>query len=233
MPDATPLLTLAAARLAIEPAGGLTLPITLEVGAGELVLVEIGGPRRAAAFADAVCGRLAPAEGAVRFLGRDWRAESGETANALRGRIGRHFAADSWLPWLTVAENVLLAALFHTRIARGALLAEAARRARAFGLPGLPAGFPETVAPADLACAALVRAFLGAPRLVVLEHPTGVLGDAILPPLLDAIRAVRDQGGAVLWLTHGSDAAADRSLPATQCWRLVGSRLAPLHAAAA
>jgi phospholipid/cholesterol/gamma-HCH transport system ATP-binding protein len=233
MADPAPLLALTDARLPIDPDGGPTLPITLTVMPDELVLLELAGPQRAAAMADVVCGCLAPREGRVAFLGRDWRDQPAEAADALRGRIGRLFGAEPWLPWLTVADNVLLGPLYHTRLPDTTLLAHAARLARAFGLPGLPVGFPETLAPGDLARAALVRAFLGLPRLVVLEDPTGAAGTEILPALLGEIRTVRDGGGAVLWLTHRAGVVPDRSLPATQRWSLLGQRLVPLTARAA
>lgn len=228
-----PILILAGARLAIEPAGGLTTPIDLTVGQDELVVLDLAGPRRSAAFADAVAGVLPPGEGHVMFLGRDWRDETPEKAQALRGRIGRSFAAEAWLPWLSVPDNVLLGATYHTRIPRAALLVQAASLARRFGLPGLPVGFPEAVAPRDLVRIGVARAFLGAPRMVVLENPVGTRDREILPGLLTAIRKVRDDGGAVLWLTHETSFVADRTLPATQRWRLIGNRLVPVMARAA
>jgi phospholipid/cholesterol/gamma-HCH transport system ATP-binding protein len=233
MADPPPILALTEARLPLDPDGGATLPITLTIMPDELVLLELAGPQRAAAMADVACGCLAPREGRVTFLGRDWRDQPAETADALRGRIGRLFGAEPWLPWMTIADNVLLAPLYHTRLPRSALLADAARLARRFGLPGLPIGFPETLAPGDLARAALVRAFLGPPRLVVLEDPTGAAGTEILPALLAELRAVRDGGGAALWLTHRPGVVADRSLPATQRWSLLGQRLVALTARAA
>jgi phospholipid/cholesterol/gamma-HCH transport system ATP-binding protein len=234
MADPLPILALAEARLPIDPDGGVTAPIALTVMPDELVLLELPTAARIALLADVVCGCLAPREGRVAFLGRDWREEPPERADALRGRIGRLFGAEPWLPWLTVADNVLLAPLYHTRLPRATLQAEAARLARIFGLPGLPLGFPETLGPDDRARAALVRAFLGQPRLVVLENPTDPpLGTEIMPGLLAEIRAVRDRGGAVLWLTHRPGVVADRSLPATQRWSLRGQRLAPLTARAA
>lgn len=233
MADPAPILALTDARLPIDPDGGPTLPITLTVMPDELVLLELAGPQRAAAMADVVCGCLVPCAGSVAFLGRDWREEPPETADALRGRIGRLFGTEPWLPWMTVADSVLLAPLYHTRLPRATLRAHAARLARAFGLPGLPVGFPETLAPDDLARTALVRAFLGPPRLVVLEDPTGAAGTEILPALLAEIRTVRDGGSAVLWLTHRAGVVPDRSLPATQRWSLLGQRLVPLTARAA
>lgn len=233
MADPPPILGLAGARLPIDPDGAVTTPITLTVMQDELVLIEISTAARIAALADVVCGCLAPREGRVAFLGRDWSNEPIEKADALRGRIGRLFGGEPWLPWMTVADSVLLAPLYHTRLPGAALRAHAARLARVFGLPGLPLGFPETLAQGDLARAALVRAFLGQPRLVVLEDPTGAVGTEILPPLLAEIRAVRDAGGAVVWLTHQPEVALDRSLPATQRWSLLGQRLVPLTARAA
>jgi phospholipid/cholesterol/gamma-HCH transport system ATP-binding protein len=233
MREAAPILAITEASLPIEPDGGITAPITLRVLADELVLIELGRPQRVAAFADIVCGTLEPRSGRVTFLGRDWRAELQEKADALRGRIGRLFGADPWIPWLTVAENVLLAPLYHTREPREALLAEAERLALRFGLPGLPVDFPETLAARDLARAAFVRAFLGPPRLVVLENPPGLAGPEILPGPLAEIRALRDGGGAVLWLAEDLDPALARTLPTTQRLRLAGSRLVPATARAA
>lgn len=233
MQGPAPILTLARARLPLEPAGGLTAPLDLSVLPDELVLLDLAEPRRATAFADAACGCLPAAEGSITFLRRDWREETPEKAHALRGRIGRLFAEDAWLPWLTVADNVMLAVQYHTRIPRTTLLAQAARLAERFGLPGLPLDFAEALAAPDLARAALVRAFLDAPRLVLLENPTGLLGQEILPGLLASIRSVRDDGGAVLWLTHGGGPLMDRTVPATQRWRLAGSRLVTVAARAA
>lgn len=225
MDDPAPILLLAEARLPLEPEGGLTAPIDLAVRPDELVLIDLAEPHRLAPFADAASGCLAGAQGRVSFLHRDWRDEAPEKAQALRGRIGRLFGDDAWLSWLTVADNVILAAQYHTRIPRPTLLAQAARMAGRFGLPGLPIDFPEQVSAQDLDRAGLVRAFLGAPRLVLLEHPTLMLGSGVLPGLLAAIRSVRDDGGAVLWLTHGTVSVMDRSLPATQRWRMIGNRL--------
>jgi phospholipid/cholesterol/gamma-HCH transport system ATP-binding protein len=226
MPDSAPILTFAEARLPLDATGFLTGPIDLAVLPDELLLIDLAEPRRLAAFADAVCGCLPGIEGGIAFLRRDWRLEPPEKAQALRGRLGRAFSDDAWLPWLTVSDNVILGPHYHTRIPSGTLRAEAARVAAWFGLPGLPVDFPEAMTVRDLARAALVRAFLGTPRLVVLEDPTAVLGAEVLPGLLAAIRSVRDDGGAVLWLTHDGALVRERALPATQRWRLVGSRLA-------
>jgi ABC-type ATPase involved in cell division len=229
----TPVLSFADACLAIAPDGGTTAPITLALAPGGFAVADLRRPRQCFAFADAVAGLLAPRSGAVLFQGRDWREVAPEHAAAMRGRIGRHFARDAWLPEIGMEENILLAPLFHTNRPLPAVRDEAARLATLFGLPGLPMGRPASLSPADRHRAGLVRAFLNAPDLVVLEEPTAVDGETLMPALMAAIREVRDRAGAVLWLTAGLPPAFDRRLPATERFRLSNGALTDNGARAA
>jgi phospholipid/cholesterol/gamma-HCH transport system ATP-binding protein len=56
-----------------------------------------------------------PAQGHVSFLNQDWARLPSDLANALRGRIGRVFARDTWLAHLSLLDNVVLRQLHHTR----------------------------------------------------------------------------------------------------------------------
>ncbi|WP_291298845.1 ATP-binding cassette domain-containing protein [Elioraea sp.] len=228
MDTGTPVLSFIEARLAIEPAGGLTAPVTVTLMPGSLVLADMRGPRRRRAFADAAVGLNRAAEGRVLFQGRDWAEVASEHAGAMRGRIGRLFAAGAWIPDLPVADNILLAPLYHTGRSRRALRDEAARLASTFGLPGLPTALADDMSAADLHRAGLARAFLNEPSLVILEEPTAEGGEDLLRILMAAIRAVRDRGGAVLWLTQGNAVALDRSVPVTERLRLMHGMLLPI-----
>jgi ABC-type ATPase involved in cell division len=228
MQSDVPLLALSGARLPIEPGGTDTAPITLTLAPGSFAVVNLRTPWRMAGFADAVVGLTRPRAGTIHFQGRDWMEASAEHAAALRGRIGRHFARDAWLPEIGMEENILLAPLFHTRRPLPALRDEAARLAATFGLPGLPVGLPATLSASDRHRAGLVRAFLNTPDLVVLEEPTSLDADALLPTLMVAIRQVRDRAGAVLWLTAGLPPGIGRILPATVRLRLSHGALAAL-----
>lgn len=228
-----PILQLEGASLAIEPAGGATAPVDITVAAGDLVLVDLVGARRAAAFADAVAGLLPPLAGRVLFEGRDWQAMPPPAAEALRGRIGRAFRDDLWLPFLSVAENIVLRPAYHTRTSPSGLITEASRLCRLLGLPGVPSAYPGEATEEDLRRAALARAFLGTPHLVVLEHPTERLGPALLGPILRLARTIRDEGGAVLWLLFGEAREVGAAVPATRRLRLIGNRILPVGKAAA
>jgi phospholipid/cholesterol/gamma-HCH transport system ATP-binding protein len=213
-----------------QPGGGVAVDLALN--AGDLALVQAGDEQREQALADVACGLVAPERGAVRFLGRAWSELPADQANALRGRIGHVMRRGAWVPYLSLIDNVLLPQLHHTRRRYDELRAEAARLALWFGLPGLPTGRPADLPPAILQRAACIRAFLGAPSLIVVETPTEGLSEGLLTPLINAMRIARDRDAAVLWFVQDATLSEDRSLPATQRLRLQGDGFVPLEVAA-
>lgn len=232
MPSAARILEINEA----EPAPGAVdlplIPFALDLSAGELALIEARNALWAAEFADLCSGLVPLVHGSVRFLGRDWASLPEILAAALRGRIGRMYGFGAWIGFADVDRNILLPQLHHSRRSAGALVKEAAELARFFGLPGLPLVRPEALAPADLARAAAVRAFLGEPRLVLLESPVqGQFAD-LVPPLLNALAAARDRGAAAIWLTGNDLIWNDHSFPATQRLRLTERGLTTLRRAA-
>jgi phospholipid/cholesterol/gamma-HCH transport system ATP-binding protein len=222
--------------LALEAARGIddTLPrapLRLELCDGDFAVIEVSGPRRGAAFAD-LCSGLAPlAGGQVRFLGRNWVTAPREHADALRGHIGRLFHQPIRADTQDVASRVLLGRLHHTRIPEAKLRAEAVELALRFGLPGLPAGPARQVSEPDLVRAACVRAFLGSPRLLILELPMAVQGEDLRSALLDAGTEARGQGAAVMWLAAPGQALRDPVVRPTHRLRLSDAGLLPVRRA--
>lgn len=226
------ILVLDAARLLLQPDMPPTAPLTLTLTPRSLAIVDAVEAEHAAAFADAVVGLAAPTSGRVLFLGRDWSSFEPDTANAMRGRIGRLVGDGAWIDYLSVMDNILLPQLHHTTRREAPLKNDAARLSRLFGLPGIPLARPSSLSEDDLHRAALVRAFLGRPELVVLERATQRLYPEIMEPLINAIRVARDRGAAVLWLSLDPRVWGDPSLPATQRLRLLGGRFVEGHRAA-
>lgn len=192
----------------------------LALAPGEIALVLVEDRARMRALTDAVCG-LAPPEGggAVRFLGRAWEGLGGDEADALRARIGCALADGGWPPQLSVADAVVLAALHHRQLTPEGALERAADLCRRFGLPGLPLDGPGALDDDELARAALARALLARPDLLVLEQPLREVAEpAPLAPLLDAIAAGRH--AAALWMTASPGLWGGRAIPATRRYRL-------------
>jgi phospholipid/cholesterol/gamma-HCH transport system ATP-binding protein len=192
---------------------------------GQLALVRIKNLLQAASLADAFCGLVRPTKGRVRFFGRDWRKTSADATNAMRGKIGRVFSSGSWLDDLSLADNIVLSQLHHTRKPKQQIWQEATRLAIQFGLPGLPTGLPGDHMLADCRRAACVRAFLGTSSLLLLEDPTFGLYPGIMAPLVNAARRVRDRGAAVFWMTLSDEVWQDESIPADRRFRVSGREL--------
>ncbi|TVR98981.1 MAG: organic solvent ABC transporter ATP-binding protein [Rhodospirillales bacterium] len=208
---------------------GITTPIDLSLGPGDLALVNCTDADLGLAVADACSGLADLLEGSAFFLRWNWALAPADEANALRGRIGRLFQTDgAWLPYLSVLDNVLLRPVHHTRRTERELARDAADLARGFGLPGLPVSAPQDLDGGDLLRAALVRAFLSWPSLIILEQSSRGLPRDVLAALVNTIRVARDRGGAVLWFTADPELWQDTSLPLSARYRLAGGALSPM-----
>jgi phospholipid/cholesterol/gamma-HCH transport system ATP-binding protein len=205
-----------------EAAGSEAVTVNMTLHASELAVLHVEPLQWASIVADACSGLVMPAQGHVSFLNQDWARVPSDLANALRGRIGRVFARDTWLSHLSLLDNVVLRQLHHTRRSFAEWREEAVQLATHFGLPGFPAGGPRDLQAEDLQRIACVRAFLGNPALLLLEEPTSGVYPELLVPLIHAIRRARSRGSAVLWLTAAAVVWQDPSIPATARYRLVG-----------
>jgi phospholipid/cholesterol/gamma-HCH transport system ATP-binding protein len=213
-------------KLVSEPeGGGETIDLDMKLFGGELALINLERPRFGQILADACCGLHQADVGSIYFTGKDWSSLPPDTANALRGRIGRVFTFGNWINRLNLADNILLPQLHHTRRAYAEVRDEAAHLAEHFGLPGLPAGLPDEFSRNDQQRAACVRAFLGRPSLILLEEPTSGIYSEILQPLINEIRNACDRGCGVIWLTFEDQVWRDPILPANYRYRLTARKL--------
>lgn len=211
---------------------GNDLWIDLSLAAGETLLVHATRPRQGSLLADACAGVVTPTAGQALFMGHDWQQLDAEDSNALRSLMGRVFSTNNWFDHLDMVDNILLPHLHHTTSPREQLLEDAARLARRFGLPGLPRGLHLDLTPAESRRAACVRAFLGSPRLIVLESPTDGAYPELVAPLVNAVRSACDRGAAVVWITPSQRLWRDPSIPVTRRVRLARNALVAegLHA---
>jgi phospholipid/cholesterol/gamma-HCH transport system ATP-binding protein len=214
------ILTLAAVSAPHLFGSPNSVPVDFRLEPGELALVNARDMDLVSGLGDLCCGLHDVEGGAVRFLDQDWHGQARDRADALRGHIGRVLGRPAWMDFLDAAENILLGRLYHTRRDATRLREEAAELARRFGMPGLPTGPVSALSPDDLARAGLVRAFLGTPKLVILESPVQGYFSAVIPALLNRLAMVRDAGGAALWITRSRLVWSNRSLPASHRWRL-------------
>jgi phospholipid/cholesterol/gamma-HCH transport system ATP-binding protein len=207
---ATPILSLRGVMLEREHRAASPGAIDLELGRGQLAVIEVPDEDAASGLVDLCVGLVDPPAGTTRFLDRAWQAQSYRERLDTRSRIGAVIGTRTWPPHLPIAEAMLMAPLYHGDRAEEDVAHDATVMARLFDLPGLPAGRPETTPPGELVRAACVRGFLGNPDLVVIHDPVLDQMAALAVALAQVIAAAQDRGGAILWIVTSAAAPAAR-----------------------
>jgi len=120
----------------------------------------------------------------------------------IRQRIGLVFQAFNLFPHMTVLDNVTLAPRRVHRVPR----AEAERRALALldriGLAGKAREYPDRLSGGQQQRAAIVRALVNAPRLLLLDEVTSALDPELVGEVLAMVRDLKDDGMTMLIATH-------------------------------
>jgi predicted ABC-type transport system involved in lysophospholipase L1 biosynthesis ATPase subunit len=178
---------------------------SLQVEATDLVAVGGVHPGDDSALLAVATGLCAPDAGVVQFLGEDWTDMSLFRQCERRGLIGRVFEVDGWISNLTVYENVALSQRHHTRRAEDDIRAEALARARQVGLDLLLDKRPALLRRNELKRAQWVRAFMGQPRMVLLEQPLAELAAGESGVLFDWVDQATARGCPVVWVADDEE----------------------------
>jgi len=206
------------------PGAPLLDDVGLRVAAGEWVAIVGESGSGKSTLLNLVAGLDRPDRGEVRLEGRALDYADDDALSLWRRRqVGFVFQAFHLLPYLTVAQNValplaLLGAAPRERDSR------AAAQLEAVGLAGFGTRRPGTLSGGEMQRAAIARALVHGPRLLLADEPTGNLDSANATAVLDCLAdAVKRAGAAALMVTHSPIAAAraDRVL------RLAGGKLSP------
>lgn len=174
----------------------------LVVRTGECVVIETSRMGLSTAFADLCSGVVGLESGHVQFEGMDWTSLKEPRLSALRGRIGRIFQQGGWVDMYPVAINILMPMLHHTSIGIDQLTDLALTLCHVFGLPGLPMDIPRRMLPIDLQRAACIRALMGNPHLLLLEHPFDGFSGNLLFPLFEMLNLAQNRGAGVICFTR-------------------------------
>lgn len=201
--------------------------VSFSLRRGELLAIRVEEGLLRLPFADVAQGLVDPDCGHVAFLGEDWRALPPSRSAERRGKIGRVFETHAWVSNLDVDENVTLAQRHHTMRPESEILAEAQALAAQFGLGELPRGRPAVVRHSELRRAEWVRAFIGAPSLVILENPKKDVYMDALPGLIGAVKAACGRGAAVIWTTDDARTLSQVAPESTQKFEFRGAALIP------
>jgi ABC-type ATPase involved in cell division len=190
----------------------------LQLRAGELVMVQLEPATRTREITSMIQGLSRPVEGKVLFCGEDWLGQDHDRHFAMRSRIGRVFDGQAWIENLNVDENVTLACRHHGQ-SISSIQEQIDYWLHELGIENLSRGRPAFVGPSSLQIHQWIRAFLGTPKLILLERPMQFLSAAWLPKLIRAIDQLRARGTAIVWFAGATEFAS--ASPAQRYRRLV------------
>jgi putative ABC transport system ATP-binding protein len=150
-----------------------------------------------------------PTSGALRLGDRDLSAlGDDELTRVRREQVGFVFQFFNLLPTLTVADNIALPCLL-----AGVKAADAEGRARSLadrvGIAHRLHHFPQQISGGEMQRAAIARALIHQPSLIVADEPTGNLDSengAIVLALLTALNT--ELGVTILLATHSAEVAS-------------------------
>ena len=160
-----------------------------------------------------LCGAMdRPSEGRLELNGRDLGTlGDDELTRVRREQVGFVFQFFNLLPTLTIGDNIALPCLLG-----GMKGAEADRRARSLadrvGISDRLGHYPQQVSGGEMQRAAIARALVHQPSLLVADEPTGNLdsdnGARVLALLAELNR---EMGVTILLATHAAEVAAAAS----------------------
>ncbi|MEO1686833.1 MAG: ABC transporter ATP-binding protein [Pseudomonadota bacterium] len=157
-----------------------------ENGAGKSTLVKM------------IYGLQSPDEGRLRLRDAPFSpASPGEARAAGVGLVFQHF---SLFEALSVAENVALG--LPAEQAGRDLPGRIAEVSRSYGLPLDPARIVGDLSVGERQRVEIVRCLLQSPRLLIMDEPTSVLTPQEVSVLFETLRRLRDEGVAILYISH-------------------------------
>jgi len=192
--------------IALDIARGEYIAITGESGVGKYTLLNL------------IAGLEVPDTGTVELDGAGVTAlDDTERTLLRRDRIGFVFQAFHLLPHLTVAQNVALP-LSLAGTGRQQAAARVGDLLAAVGLADAAGSYPRELSGGEMQRAAIARALVHRPQLLLADEPTGNLDPETARSILALLREqVKNAAGAGILVTHSAAAAAtaDRVLTLT------------------
>ena len=183
--------------ISLTIAEGETVAITGPSGCGKSTLLNL-------------IGALDQADsGEIRVAGRDLtKLTPVELAEFRNTTVGFVFQLHHLLPQCTVLENVLVPSIVRKDADRAALRARAAQLLEAVGLSHRLDHRPGQLSGGERQRAAVARALINSPKLLLADEPTGALDRASAERLADLLAEVHQREKiTIILVTHAPDLA--------------------------
>ncbi len=132
------------------------------------------------------------------------RLRPNQAAKIRRDTIGFIFQSFNLLPRLTVLENVALP-LTYKGMSLTKRLKQASQMLERVGIQNREYFMPNQLSGGQAQCAAIARALVNGPKLIIADEPTGNLDSAASRLVMELLSEVHKMGNTILFVTHNPE----------------------------
>ena len=160
-----------------------------------------------------ISGMDQPTDGTVRFQGRSLSQLSQREMEKLRlNKMGFVFQKANFLKNLSIEDNIVFPAFQAGKKSRKEIVEEAGELMGRMGITGIAGHDIRIVSGGQLQRAAICRAMINHPDILLGDEPTGALNSSATREVMDLMNEINRQGTTILLVTHDARMAgrADR-----------------------
>lgn len=192
-----------AGEAAITAIGG----VSVGIDAGEFVAIMGASGSGKSTLLSMLGGLNSPTSGRLRVEGVDvFALTSDERADFRKKSIGFVFQNFHLLPYLTLAENVMLPlAIVH--MSKKEKLSAAVDALARVGLADKASRLPNQISGGEQERVAIARAVVNHPPIILADEPTGNLDSHTGAEIMKLLAALNNEGITVIMVTHSNEYA--------------------------
>lgn len=175
--------------------------LSLDVIEGEMVCL-IGGSGAGKSTLLRCANLLEPIDDGAIHLDGDDISVPGLDPEPIRRRIGMVFQSYNLFPHMSAKENVMLAPRRIYKRTRAELADEVDALFARFGLADHMLKYPDQLSGGQQQRVAILRALAMKPEVMLFDEITSALDPQLVGDVLDALRALKDEGMTMILATH-------------------------------
>jgi putative ABC transport system ATP-binding protein len=132
------------------------------------------------------------------------KLRQGQRAKIRRDTVGFIFQSFNLLPRLTVLENVALP-LVYKGVSTNRRVKQASAMLERVGLLNREFYYPRHLSGGQAQCAAIARALINNPSIIIADEPTGNLDSASSRLVMELLSDIHKMGNTILFVTHNPE----------------------------